>query len=160
MIEALLAKFREFIDELASGPATLARREALALQGACCGLLMEVARLDAAGTEQKHQAVAHALQEQFGLAQDELAAMIAGAARPENRLVSYYSPVALINKNLEPERKAQFIERLWRVAMADGKIDEYEDQLVRKLADLLYVAHSDFILAKHRVLTAAGAMAQ
>jgi uncharacterized tellurite resistance protein B-like protein len=30
----------------------------------------------------------------------------------------------------------------------------YEDQLVRKLADLLYVAHADFILAKHRVQTA------
>lgn len=160
MIEALLTKFRQFFDELAPGPATVAQREALALQAACCGLLMEVARLDAAGTAQKHQAVAHALQEQFGLAQDELAAMIASAARPENRLVSYYSPVALINKHLEPERKAQFIERLWRVAMADGKIDEYEDQLVRKLADLLYVAHSDFILAKHRVLSAAAAMAQ
>jgi len=45
----------------------------------------------------------------------------------------------------------QFIELLWRVAIADGTIDMYEDQLVRKLADLLYVSHADFILAKRRV---------
>ena len=65
--------------------------------------------------------------------------------------------MALLNKNFSPQRKAQFIEYLWRVAMADGKIDMYEDQLVRKLADLLYVAHNDFILARHRVQNAASA---
>src|SRR5512141_3343207 len=101
MIEALLAKFRTLFDELAPGPATLAGREALALQDACCGLLLEVARLNASGAEQKRQAVAQALQDQFDLTQDELAAMIASAARPENRLVSYYSPVALIHKKFD-----------------------------------------------------------
>lgn len=49
------------------------------------------------------------------------------------------------------ERKLRFIEQLWRVAMADGNIDIYEEHLVRELADLLYVPHTDLILAKHRV---------
>ncbi|TSA12763.1 MAG: hypothetical protein D4R74_10695 [Betaproteobacteria bacterium] len=40
---------------------------------------------------------------------------------------------------------------MWRVANADGTIDKYEERLVRKLATLLYVHHTDFILAKHRV---------
>lgn len=76
--------------------------------------------------------------------------LIANAAQPENRLTSYYKPVALINKRCGPSERAQFVERLWRIAMADGGIDMYEEQLVRKLADLLYVAHADFVSARQR----------
>jgi len=154
MPTSILAKLRALIDGFAPSPEMRAQREAQALQGACCGLLMEVARLDSAAAERKRAAVSQAMREEFGIANEELAPMIASAARPENRLTSYFSPVALINQGYAPEQKAQFIERLWRVAIADGDIDMYEDQLVRKLADLLYVPHADFILAKHRVQNA------
>ena len=40
---------------------------------------------------------------------------------------------------------------LWRVAYADGCLDPYEEALVRKIADLIYVPHRDFIRTKHRV---------
>lgn len=160
MLESLLTQLRNFIDDIAPSPEILAQREALALQSASCGLLMEVAHLDAAGAAQKREAVSRAMQELFGLAADEVAPLIENAGRRENRLVSYYRPVALINKLFSPERKVQFIERLWRIAMADGKIDMYEEQLVRKLADLLYVAHSDFILARHRIQNADSAPAK
>jgi len=150
VLESLVAKIRGVVEDLAPSPEAGARREALAELRACCGLLMEIARLDAAGAEPKREAVRQAMR-QFGIAEEELTPMIANADRRENRLTSYYRPVALLNKRFAPERKAQFIEQLWRVAMADGKIDIYEDHLVRKLADLLYVSHTDFILAKHRV---------
>ena len=112
---------------------------------------MEVARLDAAGAEAKHALITDAMHELLGIARQELEPAIANAARQENRLTSYFRPVALLNKHFQLERRAQLIEHLWRIANADGKIDAYEDQLVRKLADLLYVPHSDFILAKRRV---------
>jgi uncharacterized tellurite resistance protein B-like protein len=160
MLESLLAKLCAVIDNIAPSPESLARRDAATLQKACCGLLMEVARLDSAGAERKRKVVSQALREQFAIPDEDLAPMIANAGRTENRLVSYYKPVALINKRCTAEQKAQFIERLWRVAMADGKIDMYEDQLVRKLADLLYVPHTDFILAKHRVQNGGEALAE
>ena len=157
MLESLLTQLRGFIDEVAPSPAILARRETLALQRACCGLLMEIARLDSSDMERKRSAVSAAMREQFDIPDEELEAMIANAGLQENRLTSYYRPVALINKRYATGQKIWLIEALWRVAMADGNIDMYEDQLVRKLADLLYVAHSDFILAKHRVQAAATA---
>lgn len=156
MLTSLLTKLRAISENFAPSPETRAQREALALQMAYCGLLMEVARLDSTAAERKRAAVSQAMREEFGIANEELEPMIANAGRPENRMTSYYRPVALINQGYAPERKAQFIERMWRVAMADGKIDVYEDQLVRKLADLLYVPHADFILAKHRVQNGAG----
>jgi len=154
MPTSILAKFRDIIDKVSPSPETRALREAQALQAACCGLLMEVARLESPAAERKRKAVSQAMREEFGIPNEELEPMIANAGRPENRLTSYFRPVDLINKVYAPEQKVKFIERLWRVAMADGDIDVYEDQLVRKLADLLYVAHADFILAKHRVQNA------
>jgi len=156
MLTPLLAKLRALIENIAPGPGILAGRDALALQTACCGLLMEVAQLGSEGTDRKCKAASQAMREEFGIPNEELALMITGVTRPENRLTSYHGPVALINKGYAPDQKAQFIERLWRVAMADGEIDMYEDQLVRKLADLLYVSHDDFILAKHRAQAGGG----
>lgn len=149
MIASLLSKLRGVVDDIAPGPETLARRAAFALQSAFCALLMEVARLDPAAALQKREAVAVAMRDHFATPDEELATMIADAGRPENRLTSYYNQVVLINKHCAPAQKTRFVEGLWRVAMADGKIDMYEDALVRELADLLYVSHADFVLAKH-----------
>ena len=153
MFESLQSKLHDFVESIAPSPETQMRREMAAIQQACCALLMEVARLDASTAEQKRKLVAQAMREQFSMPDGELAAMIDNAGRPENRLTSYYDPVKVINGRFDLSRKARFIEQLWRVAMMDGDIDMYEDSLVRTLADLLYVSHSDFILAKHRVRT-------
>ncbi|MDD4881586.1 MAG: TerB family tellurite resistance protein [Gallionellaceae bacterium] len=147
----MLTKLNEFIDSLAPSPQSRIQRDASAVREACCGLLMEVARLDNANAEQKRGLVAQMMREQFEIPDADLSAMIDQAGRLENRLTSYFDPVKRINRRFEPHRKAQFVEQLWRVAMVDGDIDMYEDHLVRKLADLLYVPHNDFILAKNRV---------
>jgi uncharacterized tellurite resistance protein B-like protein len=122
-----------------------------AIRQACCLLLMEAARLGVASAQQKRDVVAQVMREQFNTPEAELAAMIDTARRPEDRLTSYYNQVMLINKCFNPARKARFIEQLWRVAMGDGAIDVYEDNVVRTLVELLYVPHNDFTLANNRV---------
>lgn len=39
---------------------------------------------------------------------------------------------------------------LWRIAYANESLHKYEEYLVRKIAELLYVPHSAFIAAKLR----------
>ena len=36
--------------------------------------------------------------------------------------------------------------------MADNALSQYEEHVIRKVADLLYVPHSDFIAAKHSAM--------
>ena len=62
--------------------------------------------------------------------------------------VSLYEFTNRLNDELTPEDKTGIVEMLWRVAFADGRIDKYEEHLVRKAADLLYVPHRRFIRAK------------
>jgi uncharacterized tellurite resistance protein B-like protein len=150
LFDSLMAPLLSLLESIAPSAETLARRDALALQSDCCALLMEVARLGP-DAEQNRSVVAQVMCEQFSIPDEELAAMIETASRPDNRLTSYYPQIARINQRFGPARKVQFVEQLWRVAMVDGNIDTYEDHLVRKLSDLLYVPHADFILAKNRV---------
>ena len=37
---------------------------------------------------------------------------------------------------------------MWKIAYADGNIDKDEEHIIRKVSNLIYVAHSDFIKAK------------
>ena len=41
---------------------------------------------------------------------------------------------------------------MWRVAMADSALSRYEEHVIRKVADLLYVPHGDFITAKQSAM--------
>ena len=66
-------------------------------------------------------------------------------------------PARLINRHFSQEEKNHIVELLWEVAYADGELDKYEEHLVRKLADLIYVPHRSFIRAKHRAKARLGA---
>ena len=58
----------------------------------------------------------------------------------------------LVNEHYNYEDKEKLIENLWSVAYADGRLDRYEEQFIRKVAGLIHVAHGDFIKAKVSVL--------
>jgi uncharacterized tellurite resistance protein B-like protein len=53
-----------------------------------------------------------------------------------------------INDNLDSGERIKLIESMWKIAYADGNIDKYEEHIIRKVSNLIYVAHSDFIKAK------------
>ncbi|MCB1647818.1 MAG: TerB family tellurite resistance protein, partial [Pseudomonadales bacterium] len=55
----------------------------------------------------------------------------------------------LVNDHYTYEQKCSLVENLWQVAFADGRLDKYEEQFIRKVAGLLHLAHSDFMKAKH-----------
>jgi uncharacterized tellurite resistance protein B-like protein len=54
----------------------------------------------------------------------------------------------VINAIASAEQKATIMICLWRVAYADGTLDPYEEQRIRRISELLYVPHSDFIRTK------------
>jgi uncharacterized tellurite resistance protein B-like protein len=48
--------------------------------------------------------------------------------------------------------KESVIQMLWRIALADRNIDKYEDYMIGKIAELLYVARGDVIRLRQQVL--------
>lgn len=122
------------------------------LRLATAALLVEMARQDEEVHIKERDAAAAALREHFGLSMEEVTTLYALAEAEANEATDYYQFTTLLKEHLSYEQKVQVVELLWRVAAADGYIDRYEEHMVRRIAELLYLPHSSFIRAKHRVL--------
>ena len=120
-------------------------------QLAVAALLIEMSRADFDPKAVERSAVTNAVERAFNLSPEETKDLIRLAEAEADHATSLYEFTRLINAQLTAEQKCHVIELLWRVAFADGKVDRYEEYLVRKVADLIYVPHSAFIQTKHQV---------
>lgn len=118
---------------------------------ATAALLIEMTRADFDCNGHERSAVESALRNQFGLSEQETRELASLAEQEAQEAVSLYQFTGLINQHFSPEDKLQVVENLWWVALADGVLDKYEEALVRKVSELIYVPHRAFIQAKHRV---------
>lgn len=153
MIASIKAFFNEFIEPLARQNEDALEK---ALQVASAALLIEMMRMDKRTTVEEQDAVAATLQAQFGLDAEQLKTLIELAGAQASQAAGYYEFTSLINANYGPEQKIRIVENLWQVAMSDGYLDTHEVHLVRKIADLLYVGHADYIAAKQRARQTVG----
>ncbi len=121
------------------------------LQLASVALFMEMIVMDEEGETKERELISSLVQKSFSLTAEQAEALIATAEQQREQANDYYQFTSLINKNCSLDQKIQLIESLWRIAFVDGKLGAQEEYLVRKLADLLYVPHIDFIMTKNRV---------
>jgi uncharacterized tellurite resistance protein B-like protein len=129
--------------------------ENTALQVATAALLVEMMRMDSEIKDEERQAIASTLQSQFNLGREQIETLLALAEQEAREASGYFQFTSLINQHCDQAQKVQIIENLWHVAMIDGHLDAHELHLMRKLADLLYVGHADYVAAKHRARTSA-----
>ncbi len=121
-----------------------------ALHVATAALLLEMMRMDSSITAEETATVAAALQTQFGLAAEEVATLMALAEEEARQATDYFQFTSLINRNFSAGQKIRVVEYLWQVAFADGHLDAHEQHFMRKITDLLYVSHADYVAAKQR----------
>jgi uncharacterized tellurite resistance protein B-like protein len=122
-----------------------------ALRLAVAALLIEVTHLDHEVTSEEKAAVDLAVRRHMGLSGETVAELLQCAERERADSTDYYQFTLLINREYDAARKVELIELMWRIAYADDALHRHEEHLIRKIAELLYVPHSAFIAAKHRV---------
>jgi len=123
-----------------------------AYQLATAALLIEMTRADHDVKSVERNAVTQAVQRAFELDESQTEELLALAEQEADTATSLYEFTRLINRHFNAKQKEHIVELLWHVALADGEIDKYEDHLVRKVADLIYVPHLSFIRAKHNAM--------
>ncbi len=123
-----------------------------AINIAAAALLIEVGRADFnfGDTEQAH--IATLLREHLQITTVAIAGLIDLAKRESTDATSLHGFTRLIHENYSHAQKRKLMEQLWCVALADGCIDRYEDYILRKIADLLYLPHREFVQAKLRAM--------
>ncbi|MES9941004.1 MAG: TerB family tellurite resistance protein [Candidatus Thiodiazotropha sp. 6PLUC2] len=119
-------------------------------------LLIEIAESDFEKAAEEKAAILEAIEQQFQLDPSESKRLMQLAEQEHAQSTDYFQFTSLINKSYSQEKKVKIIEALWQVAYADQHLHHYEEHVIRRLADLIYVSHSDFLAAKHRVMAERG----
>ncbi|MDK1024269.1 MAG: TerB family tellurite resistance protein [Gammaproteobacteria bacterium] len=120
------------------------------IQLATAALLIELINADTEIDRLEWESVKDALQQTFVLDNKALQELISLAQVTVIESTDLYQFTQLINKHYEYRDKLTLLECMWRVAHADGRIDKFEEHLIRKIAGLIHVAHADFIRAKQK----------
>lgn len=126
-----------------------------ALHLATAMLLLEVSRADFDLGAEELKVVIDSLKSRFFFSDEDAQQLLSLALAQDQDTVSMHPFLRLINEHFSVAQKGQIIEDLWRVAFADHTLDKYEEGRIRKIADLLYLPHKEFIRAKLRVQKAA-----
>ena len=121
------------------------------LKVATVALLLETARADFDVLDEELADVARHAQQFFSLDDNETNQLLKLAEEEARNATCYHEFTSLINQSYSPPEKVAIVEMMWRVAFADRLLEKYEEALVRKIAELLYVPHGAFISAKLKV---------
>lgn len=124
------------------------------LAAAC--LLVEAARLDGGIADAERRCILGLLEDRFGLAPDEADTLLASALQEGEESVQLFGFARSIVAGFDHDRRVALIEMLWEVAYADGYLHDYEANLVRRLAGLLFVPDQDAGAARKRALARMG----
>ena len=121
------------------------------LQIACAALLIELTRADFQVHPEEEAEVSAALRAAFALPDSTLQPLITLAEESVNHAVSLHDYTKLIHEHYTSEQKKELLRLMWSVAYADDALDKHEEHFIRKVAELLYLPHTDFVHTKHLV---------
>lgn len=115
---------------------------------ASAALLVEVAVADGTVDRQELDALTTILKQRYQLDDESLQELIGMARNQQRQATSLYQFTSLVNQHCNADEKYQLVVALWEIAFIDGNLDKYEEHIIRRIADLIHVSHSNFIRAK------------
>jgi len=121
------------------------------LQLATAALLVHVASVDGDFDDDERERLTDCLTEHFWLTAEEAEQIIEDAEEEEQDASCLYRFTRTITSELDQEGRQEIVRLLWQVAFADNRIDNFEANVLAKIAGLLGVTEQDRIRIKHEV---------
>ena len=118
------------------------------IQLAAAALLIEVSNSDFDLDETELDTITAVLRDTYQLDPAALDSLVKLANDEVDNASSLYQFTRLINDHYSYAQKIQLLDSMWQVAFADGRLDRYEEHVIRKVAELIYLPHSDYIRLK------------
>ena len=147
----MLTTLKHLLNSIApDSHADASRSDERTVQLAAAVLLVEVMRSDAELAAAERQVIVAALRDRFELGDEALDRLLHRAGQTAAHASDTFAFTSRINDAFTMEEKIDLVEQMWRVAFADGTIDENENHLMRKVAGLLYIPQGAYVHAKMR----------
>ena len=148
----MLASLKEFFkNELALNTSKSKDAQEHSLAQACALLLMEVSNADFEQSTLENDKIKQVLKAQFNLSDENVKTLFEYSAEASKDTTSVHPFTSIVNDNYDYEQKLSLLTLMWKVAYVDDNLDKYEEAVIRKISDLLYIAHRDYIQLKLEV---------
>lgn len=113
-------------------------------------LLFEVIKADGEIDQQEQLRYRELLTERFSLSTQEVDELLQLTREKADYAADFQQFTRVLNDQCSAEDKIEILDALWTVAFADKNLDPIEEHMIRKIADLLYIPHSQYIKSKLR----------
>jgi uncharacterized tellurite resistance protein B-like protein len=147
MLEAL----KQLLADFTEGTRELSRFDANDDRVAAAALLVHTATIDGALSDTERDMLHALVRQRFALDDAAADALIEAATQAEQEAVDLYRFTSLINRSLDEDGRQRIIEMMWEVVYADGRVSEFEDNLIWRAADLLHIPSRVRIDLRRRV---------
>ena len=117
---------------------------------AAAALLFEAAMSDYQLDDVERQTIKDLIIEQFNLDQSDAMTLITLAEGQAKEATGLHGFTTLINQNWSETERVNLMEKMWRVVYADGRLDDHELHLMRKIQRLLHIPQIDYVAGKLR----------
>ena len=147
----MLDSLRNFVSELTGGQKHPARFEENDYRLAAAALLIHASTIDGNMNGTERDRLRGVLKSRFALDDTATEELIDISTLAENEAVDLYRFTSLLNRTLDEAGRLGIVEMMWEVVFADGRVNEFEDNLIWRAADLLGVSSRDRIAIRRRV---------
>lgn len=147
----MLQLLKEFLNDVGIGEKPASRFDESDYRLAAAALLIHVMTIDGQETGAEQDKLHDLLKRQFVLDDDEAAELIAAATAADHEAVDLYGFTSLIIRSLDEDGRRRIVRMMWEMVYADGRMNEFEDNVVWRASDLLGISQRDRVEMRREV---------
>src|SRR6202048_2816373 len=156
----MFESFRKFLAEVSQGGKHPAHFEHNDYRLAAAALLAHAAAIDGNISDVERNKLHAVIKRRFDLDEAQTDALVAEATEAEHEAIDLYHFTSLINRSLNEDGRRRVVEMMWEIVYADGRVTEFESNLIWRAADLLGISSRERIELGRRVASERGHEAQ
>jgi uncharacterized tellurite resistance protein B-like protein len=152
----MFESFRKFLDDVSQGGKHPAHFEPNDYRLAAAALLVHAAEIDGNISDVERTTLHQVIKRHFDLDETQTDTLLAEATQAEQEAVDLYHFTRLLNRALDEDGRRRMVEMMWKIVYADGRVTEFERNLIWRAADLLGISSRERIELGRRVASERG----
>jgi uncharacterized tellurite resistance protein B-like protein len=146
----MLKEIKSFFADLTGGK-EIAHFEDNDYRLAAAALLVHVATLEGDLSQASREKLHALLKSRFELDDALTNELIDVAVAADHEAIDFYHFTSLLNRTLNEEGRQRIIEMMWEMVYTDGRVSEFEENVMWRVSDLLGVSARERIELRHQV---------
>lgn len=152
----MFESFRKFLADVSQGGKHPAQFEANDYRLAAAALLVHAAEIDGNISDVERTTLHQVIKRHFDLDETQTNTLLAEATQAEHEAVDLYHFTRLLNRALDEDGRRRMVKMMWEIVYADGRVTEFESNLIWRAADLLGISSRERIELGRRVASERG----